>query len=59
MAYMDDAGDIDGHFDERLDYAWQGGYRQGVNEVLGYLEGWDDEGGLIDDIRQAIADRLI
>lgn len=59
MAYMDDAGDIDGDFDEQLDHAWQGGYREGVNEVLEYLQGWDDEGGLIEDIRQAISDRLI
>lgn len=56
MAYKDDAGDIDGDFDDQLDYAWQGGYREGVNAVLDYLEGWGSEPR---DIRQAIADRLI
>jgi hypothetical protein len=34
-------------------------YREGVDRVIHFLKDWDDEGRLIDDIRDAIEEGVI
>lgn len=35
--YNEDAGDVEGDFDDQLDYSWQGGYREGVEAVISWI----------------------
>lgn len=56
MAYLDEFGDVEGDLEDRLDHAWQIGYRQAIDAVLAYLEDWNSEPR---DVRKAIEDRII
>lgn len=38
MAYRDEFGYRDGDLEDKLDHAWQIGYREGVDAVMSYLD---------------------
>lgn len=59
MAYNHEAGDVAGDFDDQMDYAWQGGYREGVDRVMIYIESIHRYDTLLSELRWAIKEGII